>query len=94
MEEEAQQKPSFTDELNLLQIEFLNCLFTYMKLVYARIYPLVHKMTVFFVNRTKLTAKEKSPKLLVVKYQKARGVLYTLDSVLTSPSVTSTPNSL
>lgn len=42
-----------------------------MKLVHARLYPLVHKMTVFFISSTKLIEKGgKKGQLLVIKAPK------------------------
>lgn len=67
--------------------------FTYMNIASPFISPLINKMTVFFVNSTKLSAKEKEIEAVRSKAPKDHGVLYTLDSIFTGTSVTSIPNS-
>lgn len=68
--------------------------FTYMKAASPFITSLINKMIVFFVNSTKLIAKEKETEGVSNEAPKDHGVLYTLDGIFTGTSVTSILNSL
>ena len=65
-----------------------------MNIAYPCIYTLIYKMIIFFVNSTKLIAKEKETEVMGNKAPKDRGIIYTLDSIFTGTSVTSILNSL